>query len=66
MEDHYRKKHKENFTWVKCKLVVNVETRCLKNTLSGINIYSKNVYYMKPKKLEDLLNTEHYNVILVT
>ena len=29
------------------------------------NIYSKNEYYMKPEKLENLLNTEHYDIILV-
>ena len=29
------------------------------------NIYFRGEYYMKPEKLEDLLNTEHYDVILV-
>ena len=37
-----------------------------KDLMRWHNIYSKNEYYMKPEKLEDLLNIEHYNVILVT
>ena len=28
------------------------------------NIYFRGEYYMKTEKLEDLLNTEHYDVIL--
>ena len=32
----------------------------------GHNIYSRGEYNMKPEKLEDLFNTEHYDVILVT
>ena len=37
-----------------------------KDHIKQHNIYSKNEYYMKPEKLEDLLNSEHYDVILVT
>ena len=37
-----------------------------KNHIRWHNIYSKNEYYMKPEKLEDLLTTEYYDVILVT
>ena len=65
MEEHYRKTHKENITWIKRKLsAVNIAKRCL-NIILRNNIYSENDYYMKPE-LEDLLNTEHYDVILVT
>ena len=30
-----------------------------KDHIKWHNIYSKSEYYMKPEKLEDLLNTEH-------
>ena len=67
MEDHYRKKHKENFTWIKCKLGRSERREeMVKYQIKWHNIYSKNEYYTKPEKLEDLLNPEHYDVILVT
>ena len=37
-----------------------------KDPIKWHNIYSTYEYYMKPEMLEDLLNTEHYDVILVT
>ena len=33
-----------------------------KDHIKEHNVYSKNLYYKKPEKLEDLLNTEHYDV----
>ena len=66
MEDHYWKKHKENFTWIKCKLCCrDRREEMFKDHIKWNNIYSKNEYYMKLEKLEDFLNTEHYDVILV-
>ena len=67
MEDHYWKKHKENFTWIECKLCCSErQEEIFKDHIKWNNIYSKNEYYTKPEKLEDLLNIEHYDVILVT
>ena len=67
MEKHYLEKHKENFTWMKCKLCCREHREeMLKNHIKEHNIYFRDEYYMKPEKLEDLLNTEHYDVILVT
>ena len=67
MEDHYRKKHKANFTWIKCKLGCSERREeTFKDHIRWHHIFSKNEYYMKPEKLEDLLTTEHYDVILVT
>ena len=37
-----------------------------KDHIKEHNVYSNNEYYMKPEKLEGLLYTEHYDVILVT
>ena len=37
-----------------------------KDHIKGHNVYFRGEYYMKPEKLEDLLNTENCNVILVT
>ena len=37
-----------------------------KDHIKKHNVYSENDYYMKPEKFKDLLNTEHYDVILVT
>ena len=63
MEDHYRKKHKENFTWIKCKVGCSGRREeTFKDHIRWHNIYSKNEYYMKPEKLEDLLTTEYYDV----
>ena len=67
MEDHYRKKHKGNFTWIKCKFGCSERREeTFKDHIRWHNIYSKNEYYMKPEKLEDFLITEHYDVMLVT
>ena len=66
MVENYRKKHKENFTGIKCKLYCHEHREeMFKDYIKQHNIYSKNKYYMKPEKLEDLLNAEHYDVILV-
>ena len=65
MENHFRKKHKGNFTWIKLGCSERRE-ETFKDHIRWHNIYSKNEYYMKPEKLEDLLTTEHYDVILVT
>ena len=66
MEDHYWKTHKENFTWIKCKLGCSeVREEMFNDHIKEHNVYSKNDYYMKTEKLKDLLNTEHYDVILV-
>ena len=54
MEEHYLKEHRGNFTWVK-----------FRDHIKEYNIYSRCEYYMKPEKLEDLPNTEHYDVIYV-
>ena len=37
-----------------------------KDHIKWHNIYPKNEFYTKPEMLEDLLNTEHYDAILVT
>ena len=37
-----------------------------KDHIKEHNVYSEDYYYMKPEKFEDLINTEHYDVILVT
>ena len=67
MEDHYQQKHKENFTWIKCKHgCCELREEMFKGHIKWHHIYSKNEYYMKPEMLEDLLKTEHYDVILVT
>ena len=67
MEDHYRKKHKGNFTWIKCKLGCSERREeTFKDHIRLHNIYSKNEYHMKPEKLEDLLTIENYDDILVT
>ena len=66
MEDHYRKAHKGNFTWIMCKLGCSEHREeTFKDHIRWHNIYSKNEYYMKPEMLEDLLSTENYDVILV-
>ena len=65
MEDHNRKK--SNFTLIKCKLGCSKRRKeMFKDHINWHNIYSKNEYCMKPEKLEDLLNPEHYDIILVT
>ena len=62
MEVHSWKKHKENFKWVECKHDCNeVIEEVLKD-----HIKQHNIYYTKPEKLEDLLNTEHHNVAQAT
>ena len=67
MEKHYLEKHEENFTWMKRKLCCREHREeMLKDHIKEHNVYFRGECYMKPEKLEDLLNTEHYDVILVT
>ena len=67
MEEHHRKKYKEDSTRIKCKLCCrDCREEIFKDYIKQQNIYSKNEYYMKPEKLKDLLNTERYDVILIT
>ena len=55
-----------NFTWIKCKCGCSERREeMFKDDIKWHNIYSKNEYYMMQEKLEDLTNTEHYDVILV-
>ena len=45
MEDHYWKKHKENFTWIKCELgCCGRLEKMFKDHIKWNNIYSKNEY----------------------
>ena len=60
------KEHKENFTWIKCKLCCReYREEEFKDHIKEHNIYFRGEYYMKLEKLEDLLDTEHYDFILV-
>ena len=52
---------------IKCKLGCSERREeMFKYHIKLHNIYSTNEYYMKPETLEDLLTTEHCDVILVT
>ena len=66
-EEHYLKEKRGNFTWVKCKLCCReYREEEFRDHIKEHNIYFRGEYYMKPEKLEDLHNTEHYDVIVVT
>ena len=67
MEEHYLKEHIGNFTRVNCKLCCRERREEeFRNYIKEHDRYFRGEYYMKPEKLEDLLNTDHYDVILVT
>ena len=67
MERNYLKKHKENFTWMECKLCCREHREeMLRDHIRGHNVYIGDECYMKPEKIEDLLNTEPHDAILVT
>ena len=53
---HYLEKHKENFTWMKCKLCCREHREeILKDHIRGHNVYIR----------DELLTTEHHDAILV-
>ena len=64
MAEHYLKEHRGNFTWVKCRLWCRKHRE--EEFRNHIKKHNIGEYYMKPEIFEDLLNTEHYDVILVT
>ena len=54
MEEHYRKNHKENFTWIECKLCrIEHREEEFKDHIRRHNDYPINGHYMNPEKLED-------------